>query len=114
MRSVYPDFPSQPGEPRGGFTHYAVTARLADGREVEVGEWLGDAERAGEEALKAYERYYRRAYVEVLLDGCAFAYVTHNPRTHEKTPFLSQPGFCWHHACGQVPPEQCGCGDRKR
>ncbi|MFG2793987.1 hypothetical protein [Streptomyces sp. NPDC048419] len=112
MRSVYPNFPSQPGVPRGGYTYYAVTARFPNGREVEVGEWQGDAEKAGEAALKAYERYYRDACVEVLCDGGPFAYVTHDPRTPERTPFLCQSGFCWHPACGQVPPEECGCRDR--
>ena len=112
MRTVYTDFPSPPGVPRGSFPWYAVTASFPNGREVEVGEWLGDPESAGQEALRAYERYKRGACVEVLVDGCVFAYVTHNPRTHEKAPFLCHPGFCWHHACGQVPPEECGCGDR--
>lgn len=112
MHQVYPDFPSQPGVPRGGFTVYAVMARFPNGREVEVGVWQGDAEGAGEAALRAYGRYHAGAYVEVLCDGGPFAYVTHDPRTHAKAPFLCQPGFCWHRECGLVPPEECGCRDR--
>lgn len=102
----YPDFPT--GEPRGGRTWYGVLALLSSGHEVVVAEFQGDADRAGHEALNAFRRYHG-ARVEVLAEGAPFAYVTFNPRTHEKTPFLCQAGFCWHRQCGEIPPERCGC-----
>ncbi|MEV6782701.1 hypothetical protein [Streptomyces sp. NPDC051098] len=101
----YPDFPTM--EPRGGRTLYAVLAVLANGKEIEVGEWTGDADAAGAAALSAYRRYHRTARVEVWADGAQFAYVTHHPRTHDKTPVLCQPGFCPDPLCGQIPPAQC-------
>lgn len=104
---AYPDFPAV--EPRGGRTWYAVTVRFSSGQEKDVYEGQGDADKAGREALSAFRRYHG-AHVEVLADGAVFAYVTFVPCTHDKTPFLCEPGFCWHHQCGQIPPEQCGCG----
>ncbi|MET7622736.1 hypothetical protein [Streptomyces sp. NPDC005408] len=103
----YPDFPTT--EPRGGRTVYGVVARLPNGKESEIGEWTGDAEAAGAAALSAHRRYHGSARVEVWADGAQFAYVTFHPRTHDKTPFLCQPGFCAHHECGLIPPEKCFC-----
>jgi hypothetical protein len=106
---VYPNFPTI--EPRGGRTIYNVTADLSDGTTREVGEWTGDPEAAGAAAIAAYLRYHRAAYVLIMADGDSFAYVTHHPRTHDKTPFLRQPGFCADDRCGEIPPERCLCRD---
>lgn len=104
----YPNFPTQ--EPRGPRTWYGVIARFSTGEEREVGrEVQGDPEAAGRAALFAWHRYHGTAHVEVWADGEQFAYVTFNPRTHDKTPFLCQPGFCAHHLCGQIPPDECFC-----
>ncbi|MER7816620.1 hypothetical protein [Streptomyces sp. NPDC096153] len=104
---TYPDFPTF--EPKGRRTWYTVTATLPDKREIEIGEWQGDPDAAGAAALCAYRRYHAGAYVLIMADGCAFAYVTHHPRTHEKIPLLQQPGFCAHYRCGEIPPEECFC-----
>lgn len=103
----YPDFPTM--EPRGGRTIYSVVALFSNSEQREIGEWVGDPQGAGKAAIGAYIRYHRSAYVEVMVDGTNFAYVTHHPRTHEKTPFLCQVGFCADANCGEVPPEQCLC-----
>ncbi|MFB8031305.1 MULTISPECIES: hypothetical protein [unclassified Streptomyces] len=104
---IYPDFPTM--ERRGGRTIYEVFVTLSNGKEVDIGEWVGDPHAAGKAAIAAYLRYHCSAYVLVMLDGTNFAYVTHHPRTHEKTPFLCQVGFCADDRCGQVPPDQCLC-----
>ncbi|MEV7304292.1 hypothetical protein [Streptomyces clavifer] len=104
---LYPDFPTN--EPRGAFTIYEVVVNFSDGRDADIGEWVGDPHAAGKAAIAAYLRYHRSAYVQVLLDGTNFAYVTHHPSTHEKTPFLCQVGMCADYRCGEVPPERCLC-----
>ncbi|MEU4266223.1 hypothetical protein ACYCCF_30085 [Streptomyces argenteolus] len=104
---LYPDFPTI--EARGTRTIYDVAVQLSPDKWEEVGEWVGDPHAAGNAAIAAYLRYHRSAYVEILMDGTNFAYVTHHPRTHEKTPFLCQVGMCADSRCGEVPPEQCLC-----
>ena len=105
----FPNFPTH--EPMGGYTWFGVYAELSNGQERTIGEWQGshNAKKAGDAALSAWRRYHGAASVRVLVDGSPWAYVTVNPRTHDKTPFLCQAGFCWHPECGQIPPEECGC-----
>ncbi|MFF4248987.1 hypothetical protein ACFYY2_31600 [Streptomyces sp. NPDC001822] len=104
---IYPHFPTI--EPKGGRTIYGVVVTFSNDEGYEVGEWVGDPRTAGKAAIAAYLRHHRSAYVEVMLDGTSFAYVTHHPRTHEKTPFLCQVGMCADDRCGEVPPEKCLC-----
>lgn len=103
----YPDYPTL--EPRGGRTIYGVIAIFSNGKDALIAEIQGDADEAGRVALSAWRRYHGSARVEILCDGCSWAYVTVDRRTHEKEPFLCQAGFCHHHLCGQIPPEECYC-----
>lgn len=104
----YPNFPMS-GFTRDSRSYYGVVAYLPNGEEREVGEWIGDPEAAGTAALSAYARYYRTARVEVLCDGANFAYVAVNPRVPRGTPFLCEAGFCAHHECGEIAPDECFC-----
>ncbi|MER6382120.1 hypothetical protein ACWDBD_38750 [Streptomyces sp. NPDC001118] len=92
-----------------GAAWYGVTATL-DGKEIEVYDGQ-DFDRAKREAIAAFERYHRKAYVSLSNDGGSWKYVFCLPRERVKDakPVVIDCGFCIDPRCGEINPLDCWC-----
>ncbi|WP_326827453.1 hypothetical protein [Streptomyces sp. NBC_01751] len=70
-----------------------------------------DYARAEREAISAFERSHRKAYVTVYLDGGSWKDVKALPKhlAPDAKPVVTGAGGCLHPQCGEIHPLSCYC-----
>lgn len=90
-----------------GRAHYDVTA-IIRGEHVTIYEGFDQA-RAESQAISAYLRHHRNAYVSILQDGSSWRHVQSIPHDPRSAPQVTESPCCLHAQCGQIPPTRCYC-----
>ncbi|MFF9649715.1 hypothetical protein [Streptomyces sp. NPDC014622] len=92
-----------------GAAIYGVVSTLDEKEElVYEGTDYAHAER---EAISAFERSHRKAYVSVSLDGGSWKAVQVLPKhlAPNAKPVVADSSFCLHSRCGEIHPLSCYC-----
>ncbi|MFD4608254.1 hypothetical protein ACFWOT_09070 [Streptomyces sp. NPDC058440] len=87
-----------------------IVSSILNGKDTLVYEGT-DYDRAEREAINAFERSHRKAWVPVDVDGGTWKAVKAYPKhlVPDAKPVVADAGSCLHPQCGQIHPLSCYC-----